>query len=82
VTQAIQRAMEGRTVDEILREATQEAEELRGKLAVAGSRAFYESKAKVEAQDKVTATTKALVEEKEARVRMNSREGWSGSLLL
>lgn len=75
MTQAIQRAMEGRTVDEILREATQEAEELRGKLAVAESRAFYESKAKVEAQDKVTATIKALVEEKEARVRVSGGLG-------
>lgn len=69
MAQAIQRAMEGRTADEILREAMLETEETRGKLAVAESRALYEAKAKAEAQDRAANALKALVDEKEARVR-------------
>ncbi|GAQ83720.1 hypothetical protein KFL_001590080 [Klebsormidium nitens] len=67
MAQAIQRAMEGRTTDEILREAMLEAEETRGKLAVAESRALYEAKGKAEAQDRVTSALTALMEEQEAR---------------
>lgn len=70
MAQAIQRAMEGRTADEILREAMLETEEIRGKLAVAESRVLYEAKGKVEAQDRATNALKALLEEQESRVRV------------